>query len=158
MELTTNTLSILPGTKQEIASFAKKAKSEILNGQIDFKKLLYQKACIEKTLEAIFVDEEIKKHIEGEIEKYGKGGLGFYDATFEVQSKKSWSYDKTGDNEVAIYEQEKKSAEASLKERQKFLQTLLKPIEIVNSDTGEVETIYPAAYTETTYIKTTFKK
>ena len=48
MELITSTLSALPETPDQIKYFAEKAKAELLNGQIDFRTLQYQKTCIER--------------------------------------------------------------------------------------------------------------
>jgi len=158
MELITSTLSALPETPDQIKYFAEKAKAELLNGQIDFRTLQYQKTCIERTLDAIFGDAEVKAFICGEVEKYGKEGCTFKDAKFEIASRKTWDYSKTNDAEIEVLEQKAKAAANDLKDRQKFLQTLSKPIEVLNNETGEVETIYPGTFSESTFIKTTFKK
>lgn len=151
-------MKLMPETKEQVESFASHVKNEILEGKIDFKELLFQKAFIEKTLSAIFEDPEIKKLIEGEIEKYGKEGVGFRDVKFELMSRRSYDYSKTNDAEYLAIDAAAKKASEKLKERQKFLQTLTKPIEILNSDTGEIEMIYPAAQSVTTYVKSTIKK
>lgn len=157
MEQITSTLSVLPNTKTEIQSFATIAKQQLLSGCIDFKRILFQKACIERSFDAIFSDPEVKEFIESEISKYGKDGVGFEDAKFQISSRKSYTYDQTNDSEIKALESAKKEVETGLKERQKFLQTLKHSIDVVNKETGEVETIFPAAFTETTYIKTTLK-
>lgn len=158
METALSQLSHLPTTLAQVQSFAAAAKNEILSGSVDLKELLYKKKCIERTLEAIFDDEEVNEVIKGEVAKYGKEGAGYNDATFEIASRKSWDYSQTNDAEIEVLEQKAKGAANNLKDRQKFLQTLTKPIEVLNNETGEVETIYPAAFSESTFIKTTFKK
>lgn len=158
METALSQLSYLPTTLAQVQSFAANAKQEILSGSVDLKELLYKKKCIERTLEAIFDDEKVNEVIKDEITKYGKEGAGYNDAKFEIASRKSWDYSKTNDAEIEVLEQKAKGAANNLKDRQKFLQTLTKPIEVLNNETGEVETIYPAAFSESTFIKTTFKK
>ena len=158
METALSQLSHLPTTLAQVQSFAAAAKNEILSGSVDLKELLYKKKCIERTLEAIFDDEKVNEVIKDEITKYGKEGAGYNDAKFEIASRKSWDYSKTNDAEIEVLEQKAKGAANNLKDRQKFLQTLTKPIEVLNNETGEVETIYPAAFSESTFIKTTLKK
>lgn len=158
METALSQLSHLPTTLTQVQSFAAAAKNEILSGSVDLKELLYKKKCIERTLEAIFDDEKVNEVIKDEITKYGKEGAGYNDAKFEISSRKSWDYSKTNDAEIEVLEQKAKAAANNLKDRQKFLQTITKPIEHVDPISGEVATIYPAAFSESTYIKTTFKK
>ena len=158
METALSQLSYLPTTLAQVQSFAAAAKNEILSGSVDLKELLYKKKCIERTLEAIFDDEKVNEVIKEEITKYGKDGAGYNDAKFEIASRKSWDYSQTNDAEYAALEKRAKESSELLKQRQKFLQTLTKPVELVNNETGEVETIYPAAHSESEYIKTTFKK
>ena len=158
METALSQLSYLPTTLAQVQSFAAAAKNEILSGSVDLKELLYKKKCIERTLEAIFDDEKVNEVIKEEITKYGKDGAGYNDAKFEIASRKSWDYSQTNDKEFDILEQKAKAAANDLKDRQKFLQTLSKPIEVLNNETGEIETIYPAAFRQSEYIKTTFKK
>lgn len=147
-------IELMPSTEEQIQSFSVQAKNKILSGEYDFKKFLYQKKMIEKTLEAIYEDEEVKELMHNEIEKYGKEGVGFNDLKFELGNRKTWDYSNTDDTELFALETQKKEIEKQIKERQKILQTAKKPFADV--ETGEI--IYPASYSEKTYIKTTTKK
>lgn len=158
MENPISVLTLMPSTNKEVAYFSQSIITQLINGSLDFKQLLYQKKFIEETLEAIFENEDVKKHIEGEIEKYGKEGVGFHDAKFELSTRKTFDYSQTNDSEIINLEGKLKEATNNLKDRQKFLQTLTKPLELFNNETGEVEMIYPAVFSTSTFVKTTFSK
>jgi hypothetical protein len=154
MEYAISQLSYLPETREQQARFVEQAKSEILNGIFDARELLFRKKIIQDTLDQIFDDPQIKSHMLDEIGKYGKEGAAWGDAKITVESRKSYSYDNCGDTELAILSAESERATKGLKERQKFLQTLPKPV--ANPETGEM--IYPAACTQTDFFKVSFTK
>lgn len=147
-------IELMPSTSDQIKSFAEQVKDQILNGDYDFRKFLYQKKLIEKTFETISEDKELKEYFENEIEKFGKEGVAFNDLRFEIGSRKTWEYSNTGDTELFRLEEEKKMLEAKIKERQRLLQTSKKPFADV--ETGEI--IYPAYYSEKTFIKSSQTK
>lgn len=154
MEYAISQLSALPDTKEEQARFVGLAKMEILNGVFDARELLFRRKMIEDTLSQIFDDQDVKRHLMDEIGKYGKEGAGWGDAKITVESRKSYSYEYCGDTELSTLTTEKERLDKSLKDRQKFLQTLSKPV--ADPESGEL--IYPAAYTQTDYFKVSFSK
>lgn len=154
MEYAISQLSYLPETRDQQARFVEQAKQEILNGIFDARELLFRKKIIQDTLDQIFDDPQVKSHMLDEIGRYGKDGAGWSDAKITVESRKTYSYENCGDTELTTLTAESEKAIKSLKERQKFLQTINKPV--ADPETGEM--IYPAAYTQTDYFKVSFPK
>ena len=71
METAISTLSVLPSNRDQIRSFSRQLKDEILSGNTDPLKALVQLKFIEKMLEDILKDEELDRlgsHI-GEIRR-----------------------------------------------------------------------------------------
>lgn len=147
-------LAKLPISKKDISIFADSMKTQILDGDIDIKELLYQKAVIEKTLSAIFDDQQIKDFAIDTVESYGKEGAGYGEAKFEVGTRRSYDYSKCGDSKIESLDQSVKDLTKQKKDREKFLQ-FIPQSGIADPETGEI--VYPAAVSVTTFIKTTLK-
>jgi len=82
--------------------------------------------------------------------------LGASISIAEVGTK--WHYDKTGDSSLYELDTQAKAIKDKMDERQKMLKNLSAPLKLLNEETGEVETIYPAYKTSTTGLKISFKK
>lgn len=147
-------LELMPTTSEQVESFSGQMIEKILNGEVEPAKILYYKKLQEKTFDAILENEEVKDFIEREIDKHGKEGISFNDTKFELAGRKSWDYSQTGDSYLFELEAQKKELEQKIKDRQKLLQTAKK--EFADVDTGEI--IYPASYSEKTYIKSSIRK
>lgn len=150
--------SLLPDSMVFLTAAFSDAKSKILNGEISYKEALYRKKLMATVLDNLFNDKEVKEFLESEFAKEGAKKIAFNDAEIAYSSRKSFSYDKCGDSEYNRLKWEADKANRELKEREKFLQLLSKPITQVYEETGEVETIYPAAYTSTDFFTVTIKK
>ena len=138
-------LELMPSTEEQVQSFSSQIKDQILSGAIDWKKLLYQKKLMEKTLDAIFKDKAVDDLISEEIEKYGKGGIGINDLKFELSGKTTFDFKNCGDSKVLELEEE-------LKKRKEFLKNI--PASgIADPETGEM--IYRASSTYSPFIKAT---
>ncbi len=147
-------IELMPSTSDQVQNFAEQVKDQILNGDYDFRKFLYQKKLIEKTFETISEDKELKAYFEKEIEKYGAEGVGFNDLRFEIGSRKTWDYSKTGDVELFQMEKEREELDKKIEARRKWLQTTK---HIADEETGEI-LIYPASYREKTFIRSSKRK
>lgn len=147
-------LQKLPISREGVELFASQMVSDILDGRIDLKSLLYQKKIIEMTLERIFDNEEVKDMCIDAISQYGKEGAGYAGAKIEVMSRKTWDYSNTGDSAIEELMGKQELLKKKLATRQKFLQTI--PSKgIADPETGEM--IYPASNTSKDYIKITLK-
>jgi len=154
MEYAISQLSVLPDTKEQQARFVEMAKAEILDGIFDARELLFRKKMIQDTLDQIFDDPQVKKHLISEIEKYGKEGAGWADAKITIESRKSYNYDNCGDTELSDLAEKQKGFDTAVKNRQKFLQALTKAV--ANPETGEM--IYPPAFSQSEFFKVSFSK
>lgn len=148
--------NILP-SKETIACAVKEAKEKLLNGEFDYRELLIRKKAITDALEALLKDADVKEYLEAEHAKHGKETT-YNGVKITYSGRKTYSYENCGDPEWCLLKQSLDSAKSSLEERQKFLQTLTKPTTVVNEMTGEVETIYPAAWTETNFFTVNLPK
>ena len=72
METALSTLSVLPSNRDQIRSFSRQLKDEILAGNTDPLKALVQLKFIEKMLEDILKDEELDRLFVKELQLYGK--------------------------------------------------------------------------------------
>lgn len=79
-----------------------------------------------------------------EAHKHGKS-FKMHGAKVEVREVGTkWYYDKTGDSVLARIVDEKSKVSEKEKERQQFLKTLKDPMQVLDEETGELITIYPA--------------
>lgn len=76
-----------------------------------------------------------------------RGSNYFHGVKMSVQSKTTYSYEN---------DKEWSELNTKLKERETFLKGLKHPIEVLNKETGEVETIYPPTFKKSDYIKAEF--
>lgn len=147
-------LELMPTTNQQVENFSSQMIEKILNGEVETAKFLYYKKMNEKVFDTILENPQVKKYLENEIEKHGKDGLNYNDTNFQLHGRKSWDYSKTGDTQLFELEKQKKELEQKIKDRQRLLQTAKK--EFADVDTGEI--IYPASYSEKTFIKSSIRK
>lgn len=77
--------------------------------------------------------------------KYSEKSFKLQGAKVEIREVGTkWFYDKTGDSVLPrILEAKNKIAERE-KERQAFLKTLKEPMQVLDEETGELVTVYPA--------------
>lgn len=150
---TLSTITILPGTKEEISIYCQNAKNEILAGDYDPLLILKQLKAMETVLKNLLSDEEIKKSFKKEAEKYDKT---FNHLGVEFQLKNlpaQYNYENCNDSELILLQQEFEMKKSQLKAREKFLQGLKN--NYINQDTGEV--ILPPAKSQGTVVSVTFK-
>jgi hypothetical protein len=137
-ETALSTLSVLPSNRDQLKTFSRDLKDEILSGNTDPLKALVQLKFIEKLIEDVLKDEELDHLFVKELENYGKekvvqiGGAKLMQTEVGVK----YAYEDSGDpvwNELS-----KQSAELSerLKERQKFLQAIPYDAGVVDAETG----------------------
>lgn len=154
MESAISQLSYLPETRQQIQSFVRSAKAEILDGQWSAQELLYKKKMIDETLKQLFDDNEVKKYLMDEVEKFGKEGIGYQDAKIEIKSKRTFDFSKCGDSNYEKSKSEFDTLKKQISEREKFLKMLQKPI--ADPESGEM--IQPPSFTTTDYFNVTLAK
>lgn len=141
---TLSVLELMPTTGQQVETFSNDLKKRILSGELDFRRFLEMKTFIEKTLDSVYKDKKVSECMQSEIEKYGKEGLVYNGLKFTIGGKKTYNYK----HDPVWLELEGKK-----KEREVFLKALKEPLQELKEG-GEVVEIFPATFTESTYIKT----
>lgn len=144
MENTLSVLRYLPTTKGEVASFAEKAKREILAGNQNVGDLILLSKFIDLTMEAIFKSDEVKKLFAEEIAKYPKGQMDYKGARVSMKSRRTWNF-KASKKWCELYDQM-----AALELTMKSIKT-----EVADTETGEITP--PATFTESDYIEIKFQ-
>ena len=144
---TLNTITILPGTKQEIATFCHKAKQEILAGDYNPLEILKQLKGIETVIKNLLKDEDLKNCFQEEAMKYEGTTFEYSGAKFQLKNGRAiYNYTNCGDTEYAMLKSTFNLASENLKAREKWLQGLKKPIpnengELCNAPTKESSTV-----------------
>lgn len=137
-EISLELSGLLTLKKSDITAQAKEASLPIKNGYKDGLEglILVKKA------------QEFLKVLEGEIKPYAEDRNIEKDyvlhgvSVVQKMNGVKYDYEATGDEVIADLYEQKKKLDESIKERETFLQSLKKPLDIVDEN-FEVKTIYP---------------
>jgi hypothetical protein len=154
METAISTISVLPSGKEQVATFVKTIKSEILDGTKKPLPVLVQLKYAEKTIKAILDDEDIDNCFLKEFLLYDKDEkVEINGATLRVQETGvKIDYKASGDLQwIELDEQIKKLTEQR-KEREKFLVTI--PLEGVTDEKTGLYITRPPRSSQTKVITT----
>jgi hypothetical protein len=114
-------------------------------------------AKMDLLIKEIKENSNYKDYILNEVSKYGKSHITASGTKLEVaEVGTKYDYSLTNDLELKELEEQKAIIDFKIKERQTFLKTIKKPIEVLFGD--ELITLHPASKTSTTSIKTTISK
>lgn len=138
METALSTLSVLPSNRDQIRSFSRQLKDEILAGNTDPLKALVQLKFIEKMLEDILKDEELDRLFVKELQLYGKEKVVEIAGAKLMQTEVGTRYDYEASGDPKWFDLDKQAKEIAerKKEREKFLQTIPYDQGVVDPDTG----------------------
>lgn len=143
-------------SKYDIKVLAKEVVDNVcLTGKII--KLAENLAKMDLLIDEIKKNENYKNYILNEISYYGKShttSSGTKIELAEVGTK--YDYSQTGDIIIKDLEEQKAIIDAQIKERQAFLKSITKPMEVLFSD--ELVTLYPPAKSSTSSVKITISK
>lgn len=143
-------------SKKDIQLLASRIIDKVcLNGNII--ELAEQIAKMDLLIKEIKDCDNYKDYIINEVSKFGKSyttSSGTKIELAEVGTK--YDYGQTGDLIMVDLELQKAILDAKIKERQTFLKSIIKPMEVLFSD--EVVTLYPPAKTSTSSVKITISK
>jgi hypothetical protein len=126
METALSTISILPSGKEQVQSFVRKLKDEILANDKEPLKILVHLKYIEKTIAEILKDEEIDYHFLKEFLLYDKDEQVKINGAELRQSEVGvkYFYEDSGDQVWFDLEKQIKELTEKKKEREKFLQNI----------------------------------
>lgn len=138
METALSTLSVLPSNRDQIRSFSRQLKDEILAGNTDPLKALVQLKFIEKMLEDILKDEELDRLFVKELQLYGKEKVVEIAGAKLMQTEVGTRYDYEASGDPKWFDLDKQAKEIAerKKEREKFLQGIPYDQGVVDPDTG----------------------
>lgn len=138
METAISTLSVLPSNRDQIKTFSRMLKDEIMGGNVDPLKTLVHLKFIEKMLADILKDEELDNLFVKELDNYGNEKVVEIAGAKLSQMEVGTRYDYEASGDPKWFDLKKQSTEVSerLKEREKFLQTIPYDAGVVDPDTG----------------------
>ena len=146
-------------TKEQRSEVVNEMMNEVLNGRVNPLELHLRLKAAEEVIKALTSIPAYKGILLDEAAKYGKS---FQYQTAKVEVKEvgvKYDFSMCGSAELAeLYKQQEKIA-ARIKELEHYHKSLPEgcSINVVNNETGEVETHYPPAKTSTTSVAFTLK-
>lgn len=141
-----------PATSEQIANGIIEAVKE---GRINPIELAVKKKCISDALELAFKNDEVKRMVVGEVEKYGKEGAAMYGATIKVTSTGKYQYD--ADPKWRQLNESIAPALKAIKEQEDKIKTAVKNNCSLVDENGEIiASIVPCPKTDT--VAVSFKK
>lgn len=162
MELIQTTLpALVEGgyTKKEIASVANSLINDVLdNGRI--LQMAERISATEQLIKEIKADKRFADYVREELIKYkGKYSTEIGSKIEAAETGTKYDFSVCGDAEHDHMESQINGLEDMLKKRKEFLKTVPpEGLTVVNTFTGEVETIYPPVKTSTSSYKITLAK
>lgn len=156
---TTSILALFETNKEERQSFALSLVSEIENGNIDPLNVHLQVKCMESIIKLLNENTIYKKSVLEAAEKQNQKSFTLNGHKIEIkETGVKYNFDNCGDTEWELQDSQVKAHEHHRSEREKFLKTIpAKGLEIVDTISGEMTTIYPPSKSSTTSIAVTLK-
>lgn len=137
-ETALSTLSVLPSNRDQLKSFSRMLKDEILASSKDPLKILVHLKFIEKLIEDVLKDENIEYHFLKEFFLYEKEKIIEVNGAKLMQSEVGVKYDYEASGDPKWFDLDKQAKEIAekKKEREKFLQSIPYDNGVVDPDTG----------------------
>jgi hypothetical protein len=147
----TSVITLMPSNKEQITTFVNNAKDLILSGNENPLKIAVQLKAMEDTIKHLRGDNDIKEAILKEAEKEGKS-FQRYGARFDIKENGViYDYTECQDTEWNDLKTKYDEIEKKIKEREKFLKVISKPI--ADAENGNL--IYPPSKKSTTSVSVT---
>ena len=141
------TITILPSTKTELATYIQSVKESILNGYVSAEKSAIQLKSMENIIDGLKKDPDIKAYFLTEFAKHNE--KSFKDgATFTLSNRKTWNFKDCNDSKYNELKRKAIETCLALGEREEFLKALKEPMaelhggEIINPPTwSQIEVV-----------------
>ena len=155
---TTSALALFYTNKEERSYFVRDVINRITEGNEDPEKVLITLKCMEEIIKAITSNKDFKDAVITEATKYGKRHERF-NATLDIrETGVRYDYSKCGDLELLSLYTQLDAINEQIKKREAFIKTIpIEGLEVLQSETGEIITIYPPSKTSTTTVAVTLK-
>jgi len=155
METAITTVRQLPETKAQIEIFSHQLEKGLTNGQIIPSDLLRFQKAMEKVFEKI--KPVLIETTLDEIEKYGKSAV-LNGAEFSIiEAGTKYDYSVCDDAKWNDLSKELESIKNKIIERETFLKSIKEKLEIIDTESGELNIINPCVKSSSTTIKVKFK-
>lgn len=145
---------ILP-TKSNIEKISTDLIADIKNGWVDPFETLAKLEAIKAMCDQVRTG--VEDHVRTELEKYGKEGHKSLDASFAL-AEVGVKYDYSNDPVWADWNKQLEAVKEQMKESEKFLKALSKPLAETNLESGEVIERIPPTKTSKSSFKITLGK
>lgn len=155
LQLNKESLSQVLPTKGNIQKLSAEIIQDVLNGWVDPFETLARMEAVKAMCDE--VREGAADFVRSELEKYGKEGHRALNAKFEL-AEVGIKYDYSNDPVWSALNAEKKMIDDKMKEQEKFLKALSKPLNETNIDTGEIVERIPPNKTSKSSFKVTLAK
>lgn len=144
-------VNLCPTTKEQALAFSDKLVGEVESGNISALDLHIKLIAMEKSIAD--VKKRIAEYALSESEKYGSKSFEHLHAKVDVvEVGVKYDYSSCGDAEWHEIDDQINSLSEKKKDREKFLKTLTKPLQLVKDD-GEGIIVNPPLKTSTTGLK-----
>lgn len=145
-------------TKEQRSQLVREIMDEVLNGRINPLELHLRLKSAEEVIKQLTGMEPYKAILLDEAEKHGKS-FNYQTAKIDIREVGvKYDYSVCGDSELAALYDKQKSIDAQIKAFETYHKGLPSAgVQVVNPETGEVETHYPPAKSSTTSVAVTLK-
>lgn len=151
--------SMIPANKSEQNAMAAECVKNILEGNVDTLQAVVQAKSINEVTSLFLKDDRVREMVINECGKYDKNERATFRGAEVTVKESGVKYNFTECNDV-IYSQlveDLLSLTSKVKEREKFLKAVTKPLTAIDEETGEVYTILPPSKSSTTTFAVSFK-
>jgi hypothetical protein len=149
-------LGLMASTSTQINVFSDSIIQAVQGGELNPLDVAVQLKAMELASERI--RKETKVELLNEVSKYPEKSFTYNGNTItKAEHGTKYCFDKCGDPEWEMLNQQKESIARSMKEREEFLKALKSPIEVLNSLSGEIHLLTPPTKTSVSGINISIK-
>ena len=147
-------------TKSQIKVIAQTTVNEILDGGKDIVQISEMLTKVQLLIKEMKDSSEFNDALIYEVTKFGRGYVTPGGTKMEVgEFGTKYDFSKCGDLIFDQLEQQQKSIDEAVKERKEFLKKVpSEGMQVLDSNSGEVITIYPPSKSSSTSVKFTIQK
>lgn len=134
-----NALSLfkqMPENKAQLESFIRAAESELCSGLYNPLEVEKQLKIMEELITGIRKNPNIREQLMIELDKYTEKTISAFGVYFTKGNRTTYDYSTCNDSEMNDLMAEQDILTAKIKQRQELLK-IIKPLSVVNPDTGE---------------------
>lgn len=151
--------SEIPFTKEQQKQLSSQLANKVAQGTVNPIEAVTKAKALIECLTLFLKDEAVNTAVVNEVGKYGKIGTKFGGASLCVaEVGVRYDFSTSGDSLWKRLSEQKADIEAKMKDRQKFLLGVKDQVTVVDTETGEMQTVYAPSKTSSTTVKVTFAK